>query len=291
MKANLLLLIFCLGLLVASCGTKKKVNGYNKRANNKSTSKPVEPKSKEPTKVVETVGTNPDSAPNENSPAEEPDAPVFKDNVERYVYNFAEIAKEEMKLYGIPASITLAQGVLESSAGQGKLTLKSNNHFGIKCNGWQGEKVYHDDDALDECFRKYNNPKYSFRDHSLFLKDRRRYSALFEYDKDDYESWAYGLKSAGYATDPKYPAKLISIIQRYELHKYDDEVLGNGDRKGNRAKKVKVDHTGIRYTVKKGDTLYSISESHDLTVEELKKMNNLRNNNIAIGQKLYVKSL
>ncbi|WP_283640958.1 glucosaminidase domain-containing protein, partial [Mesonia mobilis] len=195
------------------------------------------------------------------------------------------------KLYGIPASITLAQGVLESNAGQGELTLKSNNHFGIKCNGWQGEKVYHDDDALDECFRKYNNPKYSFRDHSLFLTDRRRYAKLFELNKDDYESWAYGLKSAGYATDPKYPDKLISIIERYELYKYDDEVLGNGDRKGKAQKELKVDYTSIRYTVKKGDTLYSISQSYDLTIEELKKLNNLKSDNLAIGQKLYVKSL
>ena len=290
MKIKILIIFSAIALILSACGSKKKINGYNKRkgeVKSEVVEPPKPPKVRAPKKVAEEKVEK----INETETSRENNAPVFKDNVERYIYNFNAIAKEEMKLYGIPASITLAQGVLESNAGQGELTLKSNNHFGIKCNGWQGEKVYHDDDALDECFRKYNNPKYSFRDHSLFLTDRRRYSKLFELNKDDYESWAYGLKSAGYATDPKYPAKLISIIERYELYKYDDEVLGNGDRKGNAQKELKVDYTSIRYTVKKGDTLYSISQRYDLSIEELKKLNNLKSENLAIGQKLYVKSL
>ncbi len=291
MKLKLVTSIVIVALVLSACGgAKKKVNGYNKRkgaANTEVVEPPKPPKTKAPKKVTEEKVEE----INETEKSRENNTPVFKDNVERYVYNFADIAKDEMKLYGIPASITLAQGVLESNAGQGELTVKSNNHFGIKCNGWQGEKVYHDDDALDECFRKYNNPKYSFRDHSLFLTDRRRYASLFELNRDDYEAWAYGLKSAGYATDPKYPAKLISIIERYELYKYDDEVLGNGNRKGKAKNKVKVDYTSIRYTVKKGDTLYSISKQYGLSIEELKKLNNLKSNNLAIGQKLYVKSL
>lgn len=221
-------------------------------------------------------------------------APVFKNATEKYVYDYAGIAKEEMKLYGIPASITLAQGVLESSSGSGELTRKSNNHFGIKCNGWEGEKVYHDDDAYQECFRKYKDPKYSFRDHSLFLKDRRRYAALFKLEIDDYVGWARGLKKAGYATDPKYPNKLIGIVERYQLYLYDEEVLGK--KHGGRVKPTenvptKTDFTSLRYTVKKGDTLYSISKRFSLSVSELKKINNLRDHNLAVGQKLYVKVL
>ena len=291
MKLKLVPSIVIIALILSACGgAKKKRNGYNKRkraANTEVVERPKSSEAKTPKKVAEGKVEE----INETESSRENSAPVFKNNVERYVYNFADIAKDEMKLYGIPASITLAQGVLESNAGQGELTLKSNNHFGIKCNGWQGEKVYHDDDALDECFRKYNNPKYSFRDHSLFLTDRRRYAALFKLNRDDYKAWAYGLKSAGYATDPKYPAKLISIIERYELYKYDDEVLGNGNRKGKANDEKKVDYTSIRYTVKKGDTLYSISKKYGLSIEELKKLNNLKSNNLAIGQKLYVKSL
>ena len=291
MKLKLVTSIVIIALILSACGgAKKKRNGYNKRkraANTEVVERPKSSEAKTPKKVAEGKVEE----INETESSRENNAPAFKNNVERYVYNFADIAKDEMKLYGIPASITLAQGVLESNAGQGELTLKSNNHFGIKCNGWQGEKVYHDDDALDECFRKYNNPKYSFRDHSLFLTDRRRYAALFKLNRDDYKAWAYGLKSAGYATDPKYPAKLISIIERYELYKYDDEVLGNGNRKGKANDEKKVDYTSIRYTVKKGDTLYSISKKYGLSIEELKKLNNLKSNNLAIGQKLYVKSL
>ncbi|MBW2962346.1 glucosaminidase domain-containing protein [Mesonia aestuariivivens] len=286
MKIRLILSLVIITLILSACGSKKKVNGYNKRKGEVRREKVEPPKSSKenlPKKVTESKL--------EEINETETNKPTFKNNTERYIYNFAAIAKEEMKLYGIPASITLAQGVLESSAGQGELTVKSNNHFGIKCNGWQGDKVYHDDDALDECFRKYNDPKYSFRDHSLFLTDRRRYASLFQLDKDDYKAWARGLKSAGYATDPKYPAKLISIIERYELHKYDDEVLGNASRRGKKNAEVKKDYTSIRYNVKRGDTLYSISRQFGLTVEELKKMNNLKSNNLAVGQKLYVKSL
>ncbi|PZD78662.1 glucosaminidase domain-containing protein [Mesonia sp. K7] len=217
--------------------------------------------------------------------------PVFEDINEKYIYDYVAIAQEEMKLYGIPASITLAQGILESSAGKGELTRKSNNHFGIKCNGWQGEKAYHDDDAYQECFRKYKDPKYSFRDHSLFLKERRRYAALFELDIEDYKGWAHGLKKAGYATDPRYPAKLIGLIERYNLSQYDRQVLGNAYTQNQKSGSLKADHTSIRYTVKKGDTLYGIAKQHNLTIEELKMLNNLNSNDLAIGQKLYVKSL
>ncbi|WP_339611973.1 glucosaminidase domain-containing protein, partial [uncultured Planktosalinus sp.] len=200
------------------------------------------------------------------------------------VDNYRDIAKTEMLLYGIPASIKIAQGILESGAGRGDLSRRSNNHFGIKCHtGWTGESVRHDDDELQECFRKYNDPKYSFRDHSLFLTGRSRYADLFKLKKDDYKGWAKGLRKAGYATDPKYPDKLISIIERYELYKIDQEVLGNEANIANPdTSKVNI------YTVRKGDTLYSIGRRFNIPVETLKQYNGLLTNDISIGQVLYL---
>ncbi|MBE6214671.1 MAG: LysM peptidoglycan-binding domain-containing protein [Bacteroidales bacterium] len=149
-------------------------------------------------------------------------SPSDKTPQEAYIEKYSAIAVMEMYRSGIPASITLAQGLLESGYGRSELALKSNNHFGIKChNGWQGGKVYHDDDAKGECFRKYDSPEESYRDHSDFLRYRDRYKFLFEYKITDYQSWAYGLKKAGYATDPNYPRKLINLIEEYQLHLYD----------------------------------------------------------------------
>ena len=195
---------------------------------------------------------------------------------------------DEMKNYGVPASITLAQGILESGSGKGRLSVEANNHFGIKCHGWTGDKIYHDDDASQECFRKYKDAKYSFRDHSLFLKDRKRYYKLFQLDPDDYEGWAKELRQAGYATDRKYPEKLISLIERYELFKYDKMVLGatyNPKPKPTNINNATVD----THIVVKGDTLYSLSKKYNTTVELLKEMNKLTNNELKIGQSLIVK--
>ena len=210
---------------------------------------------------------------------------TYKETVILYIEKYSPIAKEEMLQYGIPASITLAQGILESGAGRGELSAKSNNHFGIKCHkGWTGGRVYHDDDKLQECFRKYKDPKYSFRDHSLFLTQRSRYNDLFKHKKDDYKSWAKGLKKAGYATDPKYPDKLIRIIETYDLFMYDEEVLGKKKSK----KKEKKSSNIKSYVVEKGDTLYSISRKFNLTVDTLKTYNDLDSNTIDVGQVLYL---
>jgi len=138
-----------------------------------------------------------------------------------YIKAYSQLAITQQKEYGIPASITLAQGLLESGAGQSEFVKNSNNHFGIKCHEWTGDKIYHDDDSKGECFRKYDQVIDSYEDHSLFLKNKPRYAFLFELSPTDYESWAHGLKKAGYATDPSYAYKLISIIENYELHKYD----------------------------------------------------------------------
>ncbi len=142
-------------------------------------------------------------------------------SVEEYIDQFKDIAISEMKRSGVPASITLAQGILETENGNSELVKKSNNHFGIKCkNTWTGETVTHDDDANGECFRAYTNATESYRDHSDFLKANKRYSALFNLDPADYAGWARGLKKAGYATNPKYPDLLIKYIEQYDLQQY-----------------------------------------------------------------------
>lgn len=202
------------------------------------------------------------------------------DPTEAYVERYAAIAVEEMKIFKIPASITLAQGILESSSGRSELTRKSNNHFGIKCHkGWKGKKVYHDDDEKGECFRVYKDPKTSFRDHSMFLVGRERYSKLFKIKKGDYVKWAKGLSAAGYATDRRYPAKLIALIEKYELYKYDAIILGSA------SKIVYAEKQNVHIVVK-GDTLYSISRKYGIEVKELRRLNGLKDNNIAIGQSL-----
>lgn len=140
---------------------------------------------------------------------------------EQYIAQWKDVAVKKMQEHGIPASITLAQGILESRSGNSVLAVKANNHFGIKCTrDWTGGKVYHDDDKKDDCFRKYRSADQSFEDHSRFL-ERPRYASLFELKTTDYKGWAHGLKKCGYATDPRYPQKLISLIERYELNNLD----------------------------------------------------------------------
>jgi hypothetical protein len=142
-----------------------------------------------------------------------------------YINDYRDLAIEEMNLYNIPASITLSQGILESSNGKSMLATKANNHFGIKCHSsWEGDRVFHDDDEKGECFRKYNTVEDSYRDHSLFLANSSRYSFLFEIPIENYKSWAKGLKKAGYATNPKYSKLLINIIKRYNLDQYDNTI-------------------------------------------------------------------
>ena len=149
------------------------------------------------------------------------------ENVVRYIETYAPLAIKEMNRTGVPAAIKIAQGILETNAGQSDLVLSSNNHFGIKCkSSWTGEKVYHDDDAPGECFRKYPSAQDSYLDHSDYLKSQPRYSFLFEYDPNDYSAWAWGIKKAGYATNPAYAESLIKIIETYrltDLHDYLDE--------------------------------------------------------------------
>ncbi len=149
-----------------------------------------------------------------------------KSDFKAYIARYSQLAIKEMKIYRIPASITLAQGIIESNCGKSPLAVKANNHFGIKCHReWTGEGFYYDDDQKNECFRKYLNPEDSFRDHSLFLTLRPRYAALFSLDPKDYTGWAYGLKQAGYATNPEYPRLLIRVIEDNRLFELDKEEI------------------------------------------------------------------
>ena len=276
------LLLLLLVVFMTACGTKRRAV-YTKP---KPIETKVEPKvveESQETEVLESTSTT----------------KVYANVVEEYIDTYKLIAQEQMKQYGIPASITLAQGILESGAGRGELVLKANNHFGIKCHNWSGLGVFHDDDEKGECFRKYDHPQSSYEDHSLFLTGRSRYAFLFNLSKDDYKGWSKGLRKAGYATDPKYPQKLIGLIERYDLHEYDREVLGKKPKKDKKVdeeveeaiSEIITSNTQEQYTVVKGDTLYSISRRYNITVEKLKEVNKLRDNNIQEGQILYLKSL
>tara|TARA_R110002126_G_scaffold223276_1_gene368308 strand:+ start:386 stop:1174 length:789 start_codon:yes stop_codon:yes gene_type:complete len=256
---NRIIIILCVAFLVFSCKSKKGI---------------VTRKPSDDSKQVEAKQED-----------KEKDVRVYANNTERYIDFHRATAQKEMSLYGIPASITLAQGILESGSGKGRLSVEANNHFGIKCHGWTGKKIYHDDDEKQECFRKYKDAKYSFRDHSLFLSERKRYSKLFKLKKEDYKGWAKGLKAAGYATDRKYPQKLISLIERYKLYEFDKEVLGDTYVKF----ETPITEARTTYTVVKGDTLYSISRQYNISVKELQNINGLSDSSLSIGQELVVK--
>jgi flagellum-specific peptidoglycan hydrolase FlgJ len=275
-------------LLVLSCTSTKSV------VRTKSTSKATSIKKKETSASKAVVSQTPNNSSATKKNGAEFDlvatsnVRTYEEEIKLYIANFNEIAKQNMKSHGVPASITLAQGILESGAGKGKLALSANNHFGIKCHkGWTGESVKHDDDAEQECFRKYEQPQESYKDHSLFLTSRPRYASLFKLDKGDYQSWAKGLKAAGYATDLKYPDKLIGLIERFELYKFDNEVLQRNYIPVKKDPLLEISEG--YYTIQQGDTLYSLSKKFNRSVEELQKMNDLANSTISIGQKIKIK--
>jgi len=233
-------------------------------------------------------------------------------NTLSYIDEFKAVAIEEMNAFGIPASITLAQGILESGSGNSDLAKYANNHFGIKCTSdWKGKNYFRDDDQKNDCFRVYKDARESFKDHSEFLK-RKRYSNLFQLDKNDYKSWAQGLKQAGYATNPKYPDLLINTIEKYQLYQYDqsenekqkiareDRVFSeiNENIPKEKAKFTPVDTPPVgakpiladgTYTVIKGDTLYNIAKRFNISIDDLKILNNMTTDGIKLGQVLKVK--
>ena len=197
-----------------------------------------------------------------------------------YIRNFKDMAINEMHIYRIPASITLAQGILESASGMSKLATEANNHFGIKCHvNWNGQKTYHDDDEKQECFRKYDSVKDSYRDHSIFLSDRKRYSFLFDLRTDDYKGWAKGLQKAGYATSKTYSKKLIELIKKYNLDSFDDSKKSNqvfvNDNHSNKNQKTEFfTDNFIKYViVEQGQTISDIAEKYELWIWEILKYN------------------
>lgn len=219
-----------------------------------------------------------------------------------YIDRYKDIAIEKMNTYGIPASITLAQGILESGTGNSQLALKANNHFGIKCGrSWTGASVLHDDDATDECFRKYSSVEESYRDHSIFLRESPRYASLFELKSTDYEGWARGLKAAGYATNPKYADILIDLIGRYKLYEYDvpqmaggvfgsKVFIGEGNAPTLREGLTWGRCNGVRYVVaRQGDTYSSLSTKLRIPLTRLLRFNDLpQTQPLERGERVYI---
>lgn len=214
-----------------------------------------------------------------------------------YINQYKDLAISHMKDYKIPASITLAQGILESGAGTSTLARKSNNHFGIKCgSSWRGATVRHTDDAPNECFRAYKHAQESYKDHSLFLTNGARYAFLFKLDIADYKAWARGLKKAGYATDPSYANRLITIIEDYELYKYDKEGVYT-KRQIRKNPWLLNPHqvfiaNGMAYVVARdGDTFQDLGKEFDISWRSLVKYNDLHKDYTLVnGDIIYLKA-
>jgi LysM repeat protein len=240
------------------------------------------------------------------------------DIVRKYIETYKNVAIAEEIRTGVPAAITLAQGIHETGAGTSDLVLASNNHFGIKCNGWNGQTVSHDDDAKGECFRKYDNPGDSYKDHSDFLKNRPYYTSLFKLDPADYRAWAYGLKKAGYATNPRYAQILIKLIEDYDLQQYtllalDGKFADGGDvvyasdvktESANDAKTnepviqkavvktynypsgvFKINETSVVF-VKKGTSFLKVANDNDISLSRLFEFNDMKPIDIAENDQL-----
>jgi LysM repeat protein len=201
-----------------------------------------------------------------------------------YISAWKMVAIEQMNVHGIPASITLAQGILESGNGNSKLAKEGNNHFGIKCHGWEGDKMYQDDDAKNECFRVYKNAKESYLDHSSFLKKHQRYAFLFNYKSTDYKNWAKGLKDAGYATSATYAEALIKLIEDEKLNQYDTQkglspIASTQNSFVFHSHQQNINPNGVRYVVaKKGDTFFRISQELGISTSLLRRYNNFHPN-------------
>jgi LysM repeat protein len=239
-------------------------------------------------------------------------------SVQEYIEKYKDIAIQEMKRMGIPASITLAQGILETENGNSILVKKSNNHFGIKCkSNWTGQTVSHDDDASGECFRKYDKPEDSYRDHSEFLRNSTRYASLFQLEPTDYKGWAYGLKKCGYATNPRYPEILISNIERYNLQQYNVQTLDEQPMKdplmvseAHNQEKMNVKQPATQTVgvtqvfhkqekaffnslravfVNKGVSLLAVATAYDISLTKLLEYNDLRTDGLLQeGQWIYL---
>lgn len=213
---------------------------------------------------------------------------------EQYIEKYKDIAIAKMHEHGIPASITLAQGMLESDNGNSKLVREGNNHFGIKCHNWQGKKMYHDDDRKNDCFRKYASDRESFEDHSVYLKAQPRYRELFQLQPDDYKGWAHGLKRTGYATNPQYAQLLIKIIEDNDLHRFDTGQSA-GSKRLTAVIPSKIDllvNNHVRYVIAQpGETYTIIANNVGVRPSELRRYNEVDpgcNHTFSGGEKVYL---
>ena len=205
-----------------------------------------------------------------------------------YIEKYSSLAVKQMHQYKIPASITLAQGILESNNGNSRLATKANNHFGIKCHGWEGKKIFADDDKKNECFRNYKNVLESFVDHSLFLNKYSRYEFLFDYRITDYKSWAKGLKKAGYATNNKYPELLIKIIEENKLYQFDSKKIDKNLMSGKR--NIYMHPNKIKYVISKNQETYkTIAKSLNIKLIQILKYNDDNNQSVLnVGTKVFI---
>lgn len=218
---------------------------------------------------------------------------------QQYVDQYKDIAIEQMKRWKIPASITLAQGILESGAGQSDLVRRSNNHFGIKCHGWTGRTVRKDDDERNECFRAYDSAFDSYEDHSRFLASGQRYRSLFSLKITDYKGWAYGLKAAGYATNPQYATRLIELIQLYKLYNYDtakgyDKFMTERTKdhrvNGQSLHPIKIYNKNYYLYARRGDTFRSIGKEINISYKKIAKYNEReRDDQLVDGEIIWLK--
>ena len=216
--------------------------------------------------------------------------PAFGQEISRkeYIEKYSSLAVKQMQQYKIPASITLAQGILESNNGNSRLATKANNHFGIKCHGWKGKKIFADDDKKNECFRNYKNVLESFVDHSLFLNKYSRYEFLFDYKITDYKSWAKGLKKAGYATNNKYPELLIKIIEENKLYQFDSKKIDKNLISGKR--NIYMHPNKIKYVMSKNQETYkTIAKSLNIKLKQILKYNDDNNQSVLnVGTKVFI---
>jgi LysM repeat protein len=215
---------------------------------------------------------------------------VFGQEISRkeYIEKYSSLAVKQMHQYKIPASITLAQGILESNNGNSRLAVKANNHFGIKCHGWEGKKIFADDDKKNECFRNYKNVLESFVDHSLFLNKYSRYEFLFDYKITDYKSWAKGLKKAGYATNSKYPELLIKIIEENKLYQFDREKIDKNLISGKR--NIYMHPNKIKYVISQNQETYeTIAKSLNIKLKQILKYNDDNKLSVLkVGTKVFI---
>lgn len=218
---------------------------------------------------------------------------------QQYIDQYKDVAIAEMQRWKIPASITLAQGIFESGAGQSELAVKGNNHFGIKCHGWNGRSVYHDDDQRGECFRAYDSAYESFEDHSRFLASGQRYRSLFELKTTDYKGWARGLKAAGYATNPQYADRLIELIQLYRLYQYDNaktydkfmtEHTKNQRVNGQQLHPIMIYNKNYYMYARRGDTFKDIGQEIGISYRKIAKYNERdKKDQLADGEIVWLK--